>query len=179
MDRVRGKSRQLLPFFASGKGPLSPIYKRPLRRRDPSVNPHLTRSVESLRKSVPQLDSKPVLGIGFGALAEVQLSQRDVKPLTSLRTTKPKTSLSPLKKAPQAVSFPETAIAQVDAATARPKLASMSLSRSFVKLPGTYRRYFPGRNSKRRTTTVLKGPQTCTTDRAPLFHNLSIREKCL
>lgn len=176
MDRLlRGKS----PFFLSGKGQLSPIYKRPLRKRDPNVNPHLTRSVESLRKSVPLLDPKPALGIGFGELAEVPLSQRETKPLTFHRIAKPKSSLSPVKKTSQVLTFPEAAIAQVDAATAKLKPTSMSLSRSFVKLPGTYRRYFPGRNSKR--NAMLKGPQTCVTDRAPsasLFHNLSIREKC-
>lgn len=181
MDRViRGKSRQLSPFFLSGKGQLSPIYKRSLRKRAPHFNPPLTRSVEYLRKSVPLIDPKPALGIGFGALADIQ---RDLKPLTSRRITKRKSNISPIKKGLQVVNLPGPATPLPDAPTVKSQLTSISLSRSFLKLPGTYKRYFPGRYSRRHGDSAIlrSSPEPCATDRAPntsLFHNLSIRAKC-
>lgn len=184
MDRViKGKSRQFSPFFLSGKDQLSPIYKRSLRKRAPHFSPPLTRSVEYLRKSVPLIDPKPALGIGFGALADIHLSQRDLKPLTSRSITKRKSNISPGKKGIQVVNLPGPATPLPDAPTVKSKLTSISLSRSFLKLPGTYKRYYPGRYCRKHGDNAIlrSSPEPCTTDRAPstsLFHNLSIRAKC-
>ena len=180
MERIlRAHSRYFSPFV-SGKGPLSPIYKRSLRKRDSQINPQITRSVESLRKCVSGVEPKPRLGIGFGALAELQPTPHDLKPLTSRKVTRHKTSSSPIKKGLQLVNFPSPLADFQSHESVRLRQVPISLSRGFLRFPRAYRRYT---NRPKGVSAVLKSsPQGSVTDRVhstSLFHNKSIRERVL
>lgn len=188
LDRPQSR-RRLFPSILVHRALFIP-FDSELLRKQIDEEQRQTRNLHSrsagrvrVRKSAPAGSSKPALGIGFGELSTPQSSRREVhRPLTRL-ASRSKAALSPAKR-PSFQNHLQIVTLQAPAvAGGLKRVRSVAAIRESGRKSGDRHSLLSGANCYVKAPfTRRKVDDQRSRDPSPesfLFHNESIREKCL